>query len=122
MPEEFLVTVIKVALIAFVLITAVAYIQFMERRVMAFMQSRIGPNRVGPFGLLQPGLPRLPSPSPGIVKKTSDQPEAMPLTCRLGMLGMIAVRVVRGDGPGSSRAYAGGIPHEYGRINGEYSE
>ena len=54
MSEEFPVILIKVALVAFVLITAVAYIQFMERRVMAFMQSRLGPNRVGPFGLLQP--------------------------------------------------------------------
>jgi NADH-quinone oxidoreductase subunit H len=54
LPEEFPVVLIKVAIVAFVLITAVAYIQFLERRVMAFMQSRLGPNRVGPFGLLQP--------------------------------------------------------------------
>ncbi|MCA1554020.1 MAG: NADH-quinone oxidoreductase subunit H, partial [Chloroflexi bacterium] len=54
MSEEFFVVLIKVALIAFVIITAVAYVQFIERRVMAFMQSRLGPNRVGPFGLLQP--------------------------------------------------------------------
>ena len=54
MSEEFLVILIKVALLAFVVITAVAYVQFVERRVMAFMQARLGPNRVGPFGLLQP--------------------------------------------------------------------
>ena len=54
MSEEFPVIVVKVALIAFVLITAVAYVQYIERRVMAFMQSRLGPNRVGPQGLLQP--------------------------------------------------------------------
>src|ERR1700694_2180740 len=54
MSEEFPVILIKVALIAFVLITAVAYVQYIERRVMAFTQSRLGPNRVGPAGLLQP--------------------------------------------------------------------
>jgi len=37
-----------------VLMTMVAYIVLVERRVCAFMQDRWGPNRAGPFGLLQP--------------------------------------------------------------------
>src|ERR1035437_3042323 len=32
----------------------VAYVVYVERRVCAFIQDRLGPNRVGPFGLLQP--------------------------------------------------------------------
>lgn len=37
-----------------VLMTMVAYVVLVERRVCAFIQGRLGPNRAGPFGLLQP--------------------------------------------------------------------
>ena len=38
----------------FVLLTAVAYTVWLERKVVGHMQNRWGPTRVGPFGLLQP--------------------------------------------------------------------
>lgn len=44
----------KIAVVHGVLLTAVAYTVYLERRVSAFIQNRIGPNRVGPEGLLQP--------------------------------------------------------------------
>ena len=45
---------VKIALLFVVLLTAVAYMTLVERRVSAWIQDRRGPNRVGPFGLLQP--------------------------------------------------------------------
>jgi NADH-quinone oxidoreductase subunit H len=46
--------VIKIAFIVAPLLGAIAYLTYAERRVMAAMQLRRGPNVVGPFGLMQP--------------------------------------------------------------------
>jgi NADH-quinone oxidoreductase subunit H len=49
-----IVSVIKIVLVVFVLLTAVAYSVLMERKVVGRMQNRWGPSRVGPFGIWQP--------------------------------------------------------------------
>ena len=49
-----LVTMIKIAVVMFVLMTTVAYLSWLERKVVAHIQSRWGPYLVGPHGLLQP--------------------------------------------------------------------
>ena len=47
-------TLAKIVLIIAPLLLGVAYLTYFERKVIAFMHQRIGPNRVGPLGLIQP--------------------------------------------------------------------
>jgi NADH-quinone oxidoreductase subunit H len=51
--------VVKVLFVFLVVLTAVAYMVLLERRVLAFIQVRLGPNRVGYQGLLQPAADAL---------------------------------------------------------------
>jgi len=48
------VTLIKAVALILVLMGAMAYMTFIERRILGAMQHRVGPNRTGPLGLLQP--------------------------------------------------------------------
>ena len=50
----FLVPAIKSLLLVVVLLTGFAYLSYIERKLVARFQVRYGPNRAGPFGVLQP--------------------------------------------------------------------
>jgi NADH-quinone oxidoreductase subunit H len=50
----FIFLIIKLSIIMIVLLTAAAYLVWVERKLLGRMQARFGPNRAGWFGLLQP--------------------------------------------------------------------
>ena len=52
--QFFLWSVLKVAVVTVVMLLGVAYTVLLERKLVGRIQNRYGPNRVGPFGLLQP--------------------------------------------------------------------
>ncbi|MEM7660214.1 MAG: NADH-quinone oxidoreductase subunit H, partial [Bacteroidota bacterium] len=54
MVDAILSSLILIGAALFVLLTAAAYTVYLERKVASWIQQRVGPNRVGPFGLLQP--------------------------------------------------------------------
>jgi NADH-quinone oxidoreductase subunit H len=52
--QDFLFNLLKVVGVIAVVMPMIAYSVVAERRISAFIQNRVGPNRVGPLGLLQP--------------------------------------------------------------------
>lgn len=52
--QQVIVILLKIVAILVPLILAVAYTTFAERKIIGYMQVRMGPNRVGPKGFLQP--------------------------------------------------------------------
>src|SRR5688572_20249052 len=71
--NAYLVTsVIKLLLVFVVVLVTVAMLTLLERKISAWMQDRIGPNRVGPGGLLQPAADGLKN----ILKEESNPGEA----------------------------------------------
>jgi len=49
-----IVPILKIAILVFIVLTVDAYLTWLERKVIAHIQARWGPHRVGPHGLLQP--------------------------------------------------------------------
>jgi NADH-quinone oxidoreductase subunit H len=52
--QDWLEPLIKIAIVVGAVMTAIAYLVLVERKAAAYLQDRLGPNRVGPWGLFQP--------------------------------------------------------------------
>src|SRR5450759_3544749 len=54
MIDNFVVPLLKIVVVLNATLIGVAYMVLLERKVVAWAQSRLGPMRVGPYGILQP--------------------------------------------------------------------
>src|SRR5437867_11382540 len=52
--DRFVIPLVKIAIVLNATLVAVTYMVLLERKVIAWAQSRLGPMRVGPYGILQP--------------------------------------------------------------------
>ena len=52
--QQVLWTLAKIIAVLLPILLCVAYLTYWERKMIGWMHIRVGPNRVGPFGLLQP--------------------------------------------------------------------
>ena len=54
MVDNFVIPLLKIAIVLNATLVSVTYMVLLERKVIAWAQSRLGPMRVGPYGILQP--------------------------------------------------------------------
>src|SRR4029077_2561900 len=102
--EVVVVTLIKAVIVIGALLTGFAYLTLFERKVQARMQQRPGPNRVGPWGLLQPAADGLK-----LFFKSSSAPSGRdrflyllaPMISIMEALPTFALIPIRGPGPGN---------------------
>jgi NADH-quinone oxidoreductase subunit H len=100
--EVIIVTLIKAVIVIGALLTGFAYLTLFERKVQARMQQRPGPNRVGPWGLLQPAADGLK-----LFFKSSSAPSGRdrflyllaPMISIMAALASFAIIPISGPGP-----------------------
>ncbi|EGI78173.1 NADH-quinone oxidoreductase subunit NuoH [Hylemonella gracilis] len=92
-------TLIKIVCVLLPVLIAVAYLTLWERRLLGFMQVRLGPNRVGPFGLFQPFADALKLLTKEIIQPTAAAKGLFVLGPMLAIMPALAAWVAIPFGP-----------------------
>jgi NADH-quinone oxidoreductase subunit H len=95
---------IKIVVVLLPLLGAVAYLTLWERKLLSFMQVRIGPNRVGPKGLLQPIADAVKLLTKEIIRPTAASKGLFFLAPLLAIMPALAAWVVVPFGPETALA------------------
>ena len=90
---------VKIVVILVPLLLAVAYLTLWERRLLGFMQVRLGPNRVGPAGLLQPIADAVKLLTKEIIRPTAANKALFLLAPTLAIMPALAAWAVVPFGP-----------------------
>ena len=97
--SDLLIDVIRALVVIFGLLTTMAYTTWFERRVISRLQVRVGPNRVGPNGLLQPLADAIKLFFKEDVRPANADPFLFPLAPGISLLAALAAFVVIPIGP-----------------------
>ncbi len=92
-------SLLKIVVVLAPLMGAVAYLTRWERKLLGFMQVRLGPNRVGPFGLLQPIADALKLLTKEIISPSAAAPGLFRLGPIMAIMPALAAWVVVPFGP-----------------------
>lgn len=92
-------TLVKIVCVLLPVLILVAYLTLWERRLLGFMQVRLGPNRVGPFGLFQPFADAFKLLTKEIIKPSAAAPGLFTLGPVMAIMPALAAWVAIPFGP-----------------------